>query len=89
MEWGEVRRTRRLIQRVEDLAARPTGGIPVARDGWAETKAAYRRLDNEALDWREGLEVHTRRPRSGCRGRRWGYAARTPRSWISPARLPG
>jgi hypothetical protein len=31
----------------------------VASGGWAETKAAYRLLDNPALDWREILEVHT------------------------------
>jgi hypothetical protein len=29
--------------------------------GWAETKAAYRLLDNPALEWRDVLEVHTER----------------------------
>jgi len=48
---------------VEDLSARPTGSIPLASGGWAETKAAYRLLDTEALDWRELLEVHTERTR--------------------------
>ena len=61
VELGDARRTRRLIKLVEDLSARPTGSIPVASGGWAESKAAYRLLDNEALDWREILEVHTRR----------------------------
>jgi hypothetical protein len=61
VELGDVRRMRRLIKLVEDLSARPTGSIPVASGGWAETKAAYRLLDNDALDWREVLEVHTRR----------------------------
>jgi len=50
-----------LIKLVEDLSARPTGSIPVASGGWAETKAAYRLLDNPALEWREMLEVHTAR----------------------------
>ena len=59
MELGDVRRTRRLIRLVEDLSAQPTGSIPVASGGWAETKAAYRLLDNPALEWRELLEVHT------------------------------
>lgn len=61
MELGDARRTRRLIRLVEDLSARPTASLPLAVGGWAETKAAYRLLDNDALDWREVLEVHTRR----------------------------
>lgn len=63
IELGDVRRTRRLIKLVEDLSARPAGSIPLASGGWAETKAAYRLLDTEALDWRELLEVHTERTR--------------------------
>lgn len=59
LELGDSRRTQRLIKLVEDLSARPTGSIPVASGGWAETKAAYRLLDNPALAWREMLEVHT------------------------------
>lgn len=59
LEVGDSRRRQRLIKLVEDLSARPTGSIPVASGGWAETKAAYRLLDNPALDWREILEVHT------------------------------
>ena len=60
VELGDARRTRWLIKLVEDLSARPTGSIPVAGGGWAETKAAYRLLDNPAVEWREILEVHTR-----------------------------
>ena len=65
---GDVRRTRRLIQLVDDLSAQPTGSIPLASSGWAETKAAYRLLDNPALDWREILEVHTRRTAERLQG---------------------
>ena len=65
VELGDARRTRRLIKLVDDLSARPTGSIPVASGGWAETKAAYRLLDNPALEWRELLEVHTQ-----CTGER-------------------
>ncbi|MDS4059380.1 MAG: IS4 family transposase [Candidatus Contendobacter sp.] len=61
LEWGDVRRTRRLIKLVDDLSAQPTGSIPLACTGWAETKAAYRLLDNPAAEWREILEVHTLR----------------------------
>ncbi|MEZ5580084.1 MAG: transposase DNA-binding-containing protein [Candidatus Competibacteraceae bacterium] len=37
------------------------GSIPLAYGGWSETKAAYRLLDNPAVEWREILEVHTQR----------------------------
>ncbi len=57
VELGDARRTRRLIKLVEDLSARPMGSIPVASGGWAETKAAYRLLDNPAVEWRALLEV--------------------------------
>jgi hypothetical protein len=59
LELGDARRNRRLIKRVEDLAAQPTASIPLASGGWAEVKAAYRLLDNPAVDWRDLLEVHT------------------------------
>ena len=70
LELGDARRTRRLIRLMDDLSAQPTGSIPLASGGWAETKAAYRLLDNDALDWREILEVHTQRTAErmqGCR----------------------
>jgi len=35
--------------------------LPVACGGWAETKAAYRLLNNAAVNWRALLEVHTER----------------------------
>ena len=61
LELGDARRHRRLIKLMEDLAAQPTASIPLASGGWAETKAAYRLLDNPALEWRDLLEVHTLR----------------------------
>jgi Transposase DNA-binding/Transposase Tn5 dimerisation domain len=61
LELGDARRTQRLIKRVEDLSAQPTGSIPLACEGWAETKAAYRLLDNPAVEWQEILEIHTQR----------------------------
>jgi len=67
--WGSTaRRRRRLIKRVEDLSAQPTGSIPLASGGWAETKAAYRLLDTDALDWRKLLEIHTERTRERLQG---------------------
>ena len=67
---GDARRTQRLIKLVDDLSAQPTGSIPLACGGWAETKAAYRLLDNPALEWRELLEVHTRRTGERLQGHR-------------------
>ena len=61
LELGDARRTQRLIKLVDDLSARPTGSIPQACGGWAETKAAYRLLDNPAVEWREIRDVHTTR----------------------------
>ena len=57
---GDARRTQRLIKLVDDLSARPTGSIrrPAGLGG---DKAAYRLLDNPAVEWREILEVHTTR----------------------------
>jgi hypothetical protein len=65
---GDARRTQRLIKLVDDLSAQPTGRIPLACGGWPETKAAYRLLDNPAVDWREILEVHTQRTGERLRG---------------------
>ena len=61
LELGDARRTARVIRLVDDLSAQPTGSIPLACGGWPETKAAYRLLDNPAVEWREILEVHTTR----------------------------
>lgn len=55
---GDARLTKRLIRLVDDLSAQPTQSIPVACGGWVETKAAYRLLDHDALDWRAVLSAH-------------------------------
>ncbi len=61
VELGDARRTKRLIRLMEGLWAHPSGHIPVASGGFAQTKAAYRLLENPVLEWREILEVHTQR----------------------------
>ena len=55
---GDPRLTKRLIRLVDDLSAHPTQSIPLACGGLAETKAAYRLLDNDAVDWRALLAAH-------------------------------
>ena len=68
LELGDARRTRRLIRLMDDLSAQPTGSIPLASGCGAETKVAYRLLDNDALDGREILEVHTQRTAERMQG---------------------
>jgi len=58
-DLGDKRRTDRLIKLTGDLAAQPSASIPVACQGWQETKAAYRLLDNPAVEWKEILGAHT------------------------------
>jgi hypothetical protein len=57
-QLGDQRLTKRLVKLVDTLSAAPTASIPAACRGWAETKAAYRLLDNDAVDWRDLLEPH-------------------------------
>ena len=68
LDLGDARRNLRLIKLVEELSAQPTGSIPLAWGGWAETKAAYRLLAHPALDGQELLEVHTERTCERMRG---------------------
>lgn len=55
---GDPRLTKWLIRLVDDLSAQPPQSIPVACGGLAETQAAYRLLDNDAVDWRTLLAAH-------------------------------
>lgn len=57
-QLGDRRLTKRLVTLTDALSAAPTASIPAACRGWAETKAAYRLLDNDALDWRALLQPH-------------------------------
>jgi hypothetical protein len=59
VDLGDKRREQRLIKVVENLAAQPMASIPIASQGWAETKAAYRLMENPALDWRAVLDMHS------------------------------
>jgi len=44
-QLGDRRRTRRLVQTAEALAAQPSASIPQACGSWASTKGAYRLFD--------------------------------------------
>jgi hypothetical protein len=55
---GDRRRTRRLVQLAGAFAARPTGSIPTACGSAAATKAAYRFLDEDAVEADAILAAH-------------------------------
>lgn len=46
-DLGDPRRTRRLIQIVQDLAAQPSASVSQASGTWSKTKAVYRFWDSE------------------------------------------
>lgn len=55
---GDTRLTARLLQMTGMFYAKPTANIPQACGSAKATKAAYRFLDNEAVDWRAILRSH-------------------------------
>lgn len=54
----DARLTARLLQMTGMFYAQPTANIPQACGSAAAAKAAYRFLDNEAVDWKAILEAH-------------------------------
>lgn len=65
---GDPRRTRRLARLLGDLAAQPGDGIPAACGSAAATKAAYRFLDNAAVDVAEIQAAHVAATRERLSG---------------------
>lgn len=59
IDLGDERRNKRAIRLVESLSAQPMASVPQACGDWADTMAAYRFFDNEAVDWRAILGAHT------------------------------
>lgn len=55
---GDTRRNERVKTVLTRLAENPTASIPGACRGWGETHAAYRFLQNDAVDWRDIMEPH-------------------------------
>lgn len=62
--FKDKRLERRLRTLLAQLASRPGGSIPLACQDWANTKAAYRFLDNARVDEGEILEGHFQATRS-------------------------
>ena len=57
-DLGDTRLTARLLQMTGTFYAKPTANIPAACGSAKAAKAAYRFLDNEAVDWRAILQSH-------------------------------
>lgn len=58
VDLNDVRLERRLHQVVTQVAAQPSASIPQACGRWADTKAAYRLLENEKVSHEQILEGH-------------------------------
>lgn len=65
-ELGDVRRSRRLVKLAEEVALAPGRSLPEATGGWAELKAAYRLVDNDAVSFEQVIGPHWRRTRAAC-----------------------
>lgn len=59
-DLGDPRRTQRLLQLTSALAKNPACSLPEACNSWADTKGAYRFLDNEDIEPEEILSGHRR-----------------------------
>src|SRR5579859_6542413 len=66
-QMGDTRRTKRLMNIAERLAASPGGTLPQAFANWAELKAAYRFFDNPRVDFSKVVQPHLERTRLACR----------------------
>lgn len=57
-DLGDTRLTARLLQMVGMFYAKPTANIPASCGSVKAAKAAYRFLDNEAVEWQAILQSH-------------------------------
>jgi hypothetical protein len=55
---GDTRLDKRMAKLLKALASRPTASIPAACHGWAETQAAYRFFNHEAVTAAAVLQPH-------------------------------
>jgi hypothetical protein len=64
---GDARRSARLVQVAAAVAHSPNGTLPASLPHWADLKAAYRLLDNEAVTYEAISSPHWQRTRESCR----------------------
>jgi len=58
VDLGDKRLNKRLFLLAERLSESPSGSIPGACSGWAETQGAYRFLAQEGIGWEDVLAPH-------------------------------
>ena len=62
-DFGDKRRTQRLVTMAAQFAQRPDGSTPDQTENWADLKATYRFFDNDAVEHRDILEPHFKNTR--------------------------
>jgi hypothetical protein len=67
VQLGDRRRSKRLVQTAQGLAAFPAGVLPASFSNWSELKAAYRLLDNDHVTYEKVMTSHWQRTRDRCR----------------------
>jgi len=53
IDLGDARLDNRARKIIEQFSAKPSSSIPQTYNGWGETIATYRFLENEAVAWRD------------------------------------
>ena len=64
---GDARRTKRLVNMGQRLAASPGGTLPQAFPQWAELKAAYRLFNQSGVSFERIVAPHLEHTRRACR----------------------
>ena len=72
---GDARRTRRLVNPAGEIALAPGRSLPEATGTWAELKAAYRLVENDAASFEQVIGPHRRRIRAACLSGVWRRCA--------------
>jgi hypothetical protein len=63
VQLHDLRRTRRAVKAATRMAANPLGSLPAQMQGWKETKALYRLLDEPELTFAALMQPHLHRTR--------------------------
>lgn len=58
LDLGDARRNKRAKTLMKQFSGKPTASIPKSCNGWGETVAAYRFLENDAVEWRDIMAPH-------------------------------
>lgn len=65
-EFGDLRRTKRLVKAAEQSAARPDGSTPDQTESWSDCKAVYRLMDCDEVTHAEIIRPHCEQTRQSC-----------------------